>query len=342
MKPRIFISSTYYDLKYVRENLLRFIESRYEFNAVLFERGNIPYEHDKSISESCYMEVNRCNMMILIIGGRYGYTDMSDTDSHVSITKREFETAVKRNIPIFIFIDKNVYLEYKIYKNNNISEYKPSYIDNIKVFDFIDEVKGHPIKTFEKIEDIEKYLSEQWGGWFYNYLEGLGNNVYKDLNDKLTNTFEVVEKLKRIVDAMAKETLKEEQIEIIRDNEIKMDIKYYATRVLYCIVFENFKLDETGLANSFGELFFKYFYKNSEIENRLKDASPNRFSYFEQLIQNFNLELKKISDTIVVQTIDFSKMFQGNEKLIEEIRIEHNSKYFIECFSKEIQDLGEE
>lgn len=42
MKPRIFISSTFYDLKYIREELMRFIVSK-NYEPILFENGNIGY-----------------------------------------------------------------------------------------------------------------------------------------------------------------------------------------------------------------------------------------------------------------------------------------------------------
>jgi hypothetical protein len=41
-KPRVFISSTYYDLKNVRADLERFVRDK-GFDPVLHERGNVPY-----------------------------------------------------------------------------------------------------------------------------------------------------------------------------------------------------------------------------------------------------------------------------------------------------------
>ena len=42
MKPRIFVSSTFYDLKYIREDLSNFIKS-YNFEPIMFEDGDIGY-----------------------------------------------------------------------------------------------------------------------------------------------------------------------------------------------------------------------------------------------------------------------------------------------------------
>jgi len=71
VKPRVFVSSTYYDLKHIRNSLKSFIES-FGYEAVLFEDGNIPYDNLLPLDQSCYSEVTRCHMFVLIIGGRYG------------------------------------------------------------------------------------------------------------------------------------------------------------------------------------------------------------------------------------------------------------------------------
>ena len=45
--PRVFISSTYYDLKNVRADIERYIKDR-GFDPVLNERGHIPYGNEKN------------------------------------------------------------------------------------------------------------------------------------------------------------------------------------------------------------------------------------------------------------------------------------------------------
>ena len=42
MKPRIFISSTFYDLKYVREDISNFVKA-HDFEPIMFEDGDIGY-----------------------------------------------------------------------------------------------------------------------------------------------------------------------------------------------------------------------------------------------------------------------------------------------------------
>lgn len=43
-RPRIFISSTYYDLKYIRGGLEAFVRQM-GYDPILFEKGDIPFRH---------------------------------------------------------------------------------------------------------------------------------------------------------------------------------------------------------------------------------------------------------------------------------------------------------
>ena len=71
MGPKVFISSTYYDLKYIREDLDQFVRG-YRFETVLFENGDIGYEPGKPLDESCYHYISKADMVILVVGGLYG------------------------------------------------------------------------------------------------------------------------------------------------------------------------------------------------------------------------------------------------------------------------------
>ena len=71
MKPRIFISSTFYDLKYIREDLANFVRA-YDCEPILFEDGDIGYAPEINLDMSCYESMRNSDMVILIIGGEYG------------------------------------------------------------------------------------------------------------------------------------------------------------------------------------------------------------------------------------------------------------------------------
>ncbi|WP_413716016.1 DUF4062 domain-containing protein [Sphingobium sp. B8D3B] len=70
-RPRVFVSSTYFDLKSVRADLEHFIRER-GFDPVLHERGSIPYGNAEALERYCYKEIETCDILISIIGGRFG------------------------------------------------------------------------------------------------------------------------------------------------------------------------------------------------------------------------------------------------------------------------------
>ena len=112
--PRVFISSTCYDLKYIRENLKYFIKTL-GYEPILSEEGDIYYNPLLHTHDACLGEVFSCQMMVLIIGGRYGG---EFKESEVSITNREYEAAIERKIPIFALVDSAVLNEHYVYKDN--------------------------------------------------------------------------------------------------------------------------------------------------------------------------------------------------------------------------------
>ena len=112
--PRVFISSTYYDLKNVRADLERYIKDR-GFDPVLNERGQIPYGNEEKLEEYCYREIENCDILVSIIGGRHGSSSSHDP---YSISQKELKTAIDLGRPVYIFVEKSVLAEYKTYEKN--------------------------------------------------------------------------------------------------------------------------------------------------------------------------------------------------------------------------------
>lgn len=244
MKPRIFVSSTYFDLKHVRERIERFIET-YGFEPVLFESDNVIFEHNKPLDISCYNEVRLCHIMILIIGGRYGSVVSGDNqkekkdfynNDYTSITRQEFETASKLDIPVFIFIEKNVYAEYHTYnKNKNFfdsqinstaeNKFSFAHVDDINVFKFINSVERIALKTFEKIEDIENYLKSQIAGMLYLYLQDLQNKQEEEkLLDSVSELKSISQRMNEMIIAVGKN--------VIQDTTSFQDVLFNQNKIL--------------------------------------------------------------------------------------------------------------
>ncbi|WP_166109088.1 DUF4062 domain-containing protein [Pseudoalteromonas sp. Z9A5] len=227
--PRVFISSTYYDLKHVRASMDIFIESL-GYDTVLSEKGNIAYSPDMPLDESCYKEISSTDIFVLIVGGRYG-SEASDGDRkndkefferYESVTKKEFEEANKRDVPTYILIESSVYSEYQTYlrnkKNENISY---AHVDSVNIFKFIEKILSLPrnnaTKTFEKFSDIENWLREQWAGLFRELLQRMSEQKkFNELSDQVDGLKEINTTLKTYLESVMEVVSPEKSGEIIK------------------------------------------------------------------------------------------------------------------------------
>lgn len=171
-KPKIFLSSTYYDLKQVRSDLDKFIKEL-GYDPVLNEQGNIPYGKEDKLEDYCYKEINNVDILVSIVGGRYG--SESKNEKH-SVSQMELKTAYDLSKQVYIFIEKSVYNEYQFYlKNKDNKNINFTYADNVKVHQFIEYIESLPnnntIHGFETSSDIISFLKAQWAGLFQRFLE---------------------------------------------------------------------------------------------------------------------------------------------------------------------------
>ena len=194
--PRVFISSTYYDLKSVRADLEQYIKSR-GFDPVLNERGQIPYGSDTQIEEYCYREIENCDILVSIVGGRFGSSSSHDP---YSISQKELKTAIDLGRPVYIFVEKAVLAEHRTYERNKEStniEYAA--VDNVTIYQFLDEIFALPLNNmvapFETSSDITVYLQEQWSGLFQNLLRDAARRKEVSLIEDLQTTAKTLRQL---------------------------------------------------------------------------------------------------------------------------------------------------
>lgn len=205
-KPRIFISSTFYDLKQVRIELDKFIESL-GYEPVRNEEGDIPYGKDESLEDYCYKEIENVDILISILGGRYGSNAAADGTNEYSISQKELITAIKRGKQVFIFIEKDVLTEYETYKMNKDNQnVNYRFVDNTNIYRFIDEINAlhsnNNIKGFETSDDIKRYLREQLAGLFKQFL--IESNQMKQAL-ALQDIEETAKNLKSLVDYLSQQ-----------------------------------------------------------------------------------------------------------------------------------------
>ncbi|MDQ7778620.1 MAG: DUF4062 domain-containing protein, partial [Planctomycetota bacterium] len=140
-RPRVFISSTFYDLKQVRADVERFISSL-GYEAIRHEAGAIPYAKQAPIEEATYREVGLCDIIVCIVGGRYG---TGSATREGSITQNELRRALERGVQVYVFIENSVYAEYRTYElNKDGTNTRYACVDNPAIFRFLDEVLSLP------------------------------------------------------------------------------------------------------------------------------------------------------------------------------------------------------
>ncbi len=192
--PRLFVSSTCYDLNEIRDNLYSFIEQM-GYIPVFSDKNDVFYHPDLHTHESCIKEIESCHIFVLVLGGRFGGNYVYDMDK--SIVNAEYEAAKRLNIPIITFIKRDVHDQHLLYNKNKIdnpktyqtftytSIDKPETAD--KIFSFIDTVRkadyNNGYFTFEYSREIKDILKKQLAGMFHDFLW----NRMKEQEDVKTN-----------------------------------------------------------------------------------------------------------------------------------------------------------
>lgn len=220
---RVFISSTCYDLSLLRSQLRLFIKG-IGYEPIMSDYEDILYDPRIHTHTSCVDEVANCDILVLIIGSRFGgkatpeslnrinfevlKNESASVDSLkekecLSVTQLEVLKAIENSIPVYTFIDKRVWHDHSLYEKNKSSDIIDQIIfpsiekqETAKyIFNFINFVRlrtrGNNIFPFEKGQDIEEILKKQWSGYFQRLLQEqrFRNSEHKRI-DILTEQFE--------------------------------------------------------------------------------------------------------------------------------------------------------
>jgi len=288
-KPRIFISSTYYDLRNIRSDLERYIKER-NYDPILNEKGHIPYSNLSRLEEYCYKEIENCDILISIIGGRFG--SAAYESGGYSISQKELKTALDKGKQVYIFIEKSVLHEYKTYEHNKdnievISKMKFSAVNDIKIYKFLDEVFTLPINNqytgFETSNDIIQYLQEQWASLFQSLLNDVSAQKDFKLIEELKDTAKT---LKQLVNYLTNEKSKGD--EAIRE-----------------ILFSNhpvFNAIKKALNTN-----LRVYFTNEEELSALLNAFGYNLDIFENTDKNFEIWENKDGKVIKISNLLFSE-----------------------------------
>ncbi|WP_064967465.1 DUF4062 domain-containing protein [Tenacibaculum ovolyticum] len=242
--PRIFVSSTCYDLSEIRDNLYSFIENL-GYTPVFSDKNDVFYHPDLHSHESCIKEIETCQIFILIIGGRFGGKYVYNTDK--SIVNAEYDAAKKLNIPIFTFIKRETHEDHRFFISNRSKkpelyrELNYPAIDKqetaIKIFEFIDEVRKSDINnayfTFEFAKDIRETLKKQFAGLFYDFLwSRTKEKEFEKTNKLLSNLTALGKKTEDIIENIYKTVDEKDAQKNINKFETELKARKFYYKIL--------------------------------------------------------------------------------------------------------------
>lgn len=199
---RVFVSSTCIDLGSHREQI-RALLIRMGYDPVMSDYSDVLYDPAKHTHSSCIAEVQNADMVVLLIGSRFGGTAVPEALSELdagnvsskltgdgsasdgvkySITQLEALRAMDLGIPIFTFVDAKVYADHHTYTKNKDEDFadRISYASIQKpetskyIFEFITFLthlsSNNALTPYSNYGEIEAHLVKQWSGLFQMLL----------------------------------------------------------------------------------------------------------------------------------------------------------------------------
>jgi len=227
------------------------------FEPILSEQGDVAYAPDIALDESCYREVQNCDIYVLIIGGRYG-SEISATeeksamglyDRYQSVTKQEHKSAADKDIPVFVLIEKGVYAEYQTFKRNRDNKtISYAHVDSINIFEFIDEIlsrpRNNPVYAFENHSDIESWLRDQWAGLFRELIDRMsGQQQLASLTAQVAQMAEINTTLKKYLEDLLSTESPEKSKELIESENQRLAMADKIIRIQRDVMIDVFMTD---------------------------------------------------------------------------------------------------
>ena len=200
----IGVLSTDYDLHDYRDAIIKELKKQENVEVSAFELPNFPIEPNKHSHDSCLAALKRAKIVILIINKRYG--GIYYASSNVSITQREYLSAIKGGIPCLVFVSRRAWDErYAFHSDLKKSgktkaafgkEYNCKYVDDVQTIYFIDEILSayetkqcsNWITCFEGIPDLLTKIKGQLGGLSRFWIKQIVNKQKDKLEIRKTST----------------------------------------------------------------------------------------------------------------------------------------------------------
>jgi hypothetical protein len=164
VRPKVFVSSTFYDLRQVRDDLRSFID-RLGYEPLLSEHHSFPVDPSVDTIENCRRRVDRdADILILIIGARYGSLV---PDNSRSVTNTEYLAARAKRIPIYVFMERKLDTLLAVWKDNPGVDLTGQ-IDSPKLLEFVARIRNEDrvwASPFDRASEIEDALRARFAQW---------------------------------------------------------------------------------------------------------------------------------------------------------------------------------
>jgi hypothetical protein len=157
MNPKIFVSSTCFDL----------IDFRAEVYVFLKEAGLSPVMSDEMISEfeifgdknsieTCLINLRSCDTVVIILSQRYGPSLVKAGFADVSATHLEYLEAVKEKKNILMYVRDRLEADFNIYGRD-------ARVDQLKW------VKPEDVKLFDMVRQHKKLANDERNNWYWTF-----------------------------------------------------------------------------------------------------------------------------------------------------------------------------
>ncbi len=186
-KLKIFVSSTCFDSKELRETLCKSIVAL--GHEPIVSESSLYYKQNQTAENSCYDGVINSDIVIHIIGKSFG--SPASMNAQYSVAQMELKTAISKRKNRYIFIPTEVQSDYNTYIANNRKtkgiKYPNVVVKADKVFSFIDYVysENMPVFPYSTLEELIGKLKDHLSALFRERL----NNKEVYAQDYFTQSY---------------------------------------------------------------------------------------------------------------------------------------------------------
>lgn len=168
--PCVMLSSTFYDLRQIRDDLRRFIETELGYRPLVSEHPSFPIDPDATTVENCRRRVERdADVLVLIIGRRYGSID---ENTAASVTNVEYLTARQKRIPVYAFVESGIVPLLSMWRANPEADFSHE-VDTPKLFEFVERVRSIDSVWMQEFRNASEIIDSLRVQFSYQHQRGL-------------------------------------------------------------------------------------------------------------------------------------------------------------------------